>query len=143
MALNVLVVDDSAVMRSMIKRTLSISGIELGEVWEAGNGVEALRVLESNWLDLALIDINMPVMNGLELIDKMKSKSELADVPIIVISTEGCEKRIKSLQEQGVGFVHKPFTPEKIKAQIEALLGVMENAGTNSESAVLDSDLDF
>jgi len=114
MALNVIIVDDSGVMRSMVRRTLEMSGIELGQVYQAANGQEALALLESNWIDLALVDINMPVMNGEELIAAIRSRPEMANLPVIVISTEGSETRIERLHQQGAAFVHKPFTPEMI-----------------------------
>ncbi len=124
MALNILVVDDSAVMRSMIIRTLQMSGVELGEVHQAANGQEALVVLDQHWLDLALVDINMPVMNGEELIECIRQKPAIADLPIVVISTEGSETRIERLQQHGAKFVHKPFTPETIQQIIQSVTEV-------------------
>lgn len=70
MALNVLVVDNSMVMRTMIIKTLRLSGLELGDIHQAANGQEGLQVLENNWIDLALVDINMPVISGEEMIDR-------------------------------------------------------------------------
>ena len=124
MALNILVVDDSAVMRSMIIRTLQMSGVELGEVHQAANGQEALVVLDQHWHDLALVDINMPVMNGEELIECIRQKPAIADLPIVVISTEGSETRIERLQQHGAKFVHKPFTPETIQQIIQSVTEV-------------------
>ncbi len=68
MALNVLVLDDSAVMRAIIIKTLKLTGLPLGGIHEAANGKEGLEVLDANWVDLALVDINMPVMTGEEFI---------------------------------------------------------------------------
>ena len=68
MAFNVLVVDDSAVMRAMIARVVRLSGVPLGEMFEAPNGAEGLRVVREQWVDLVLLDINMPVMNGEEML---------------------------------------------------------------------------
>ena len=72
MALNTLVVDDSSVMRSIIIKTLKLAGLSLGEVLEAGNGQEGLKLLEDNWVDLALVDIHMPVMDGEEMINRLR-----------------------------------------------------------------------
>jgi len=124
MSMNVLVVDDSAVMRVMIIRTLEMSGIDLGEVQQAANGEEALKVLESNWVDLALVDINMPVMNGEQLIEEIRGQEEISDLPIIVISTEGSQTRIERLQQKGARFIHKPFTPETIKEIVDTVTEV-------------------
>lgn len=123
MALNVLVVDDSSVMRSIIIKTLYMSGLPLGEIHEASNGKEGLEVLEKNWIDLALVDINMPVMSGEEMIDHIRSNKETADLPIIVVSTESSETKIEMLQKKGAGFVHKPFTPELLREAIESMVG--------------------
>ena len=123
MMFNVLVVDDSAVMRAMIIKTLRLSGVPLGEIFQAGNGAEALEVLEDNWVDLALVDINMPVMNGEELIDRVREKDETRDLAIIVVSTESSETRIQKILGKGARVVHKPFTPEQVRDIIVDLLG--------------------
>ena len=129
MALNVLVVDDSAVMRKMIIRTLKLSGLPIGEIYEASNGKEGLAVLDEKWIDLALVDINMPVMNGEEMIDRMQSSPELADVAVIVVSTESSESRIEMLMRKGVEFVHKPFTPEDLRDAVVKMLGEFHDEG--------------
>jgi two-component system chemotaxis response regulator CheY len=123
MALNVLVVDDSKVMRGIIIKTLRLSRSDLGEVYEAGDGQEALKLLDEHWIDLALVDINMPVMDGGEMIDRLKENPATADLPVIVVSTEGSETRKGTLRQKGVGFVHKPFTPESLREAILRSLG--------------------
>jgi two-component system chemotaxis response regulator CheY len=127
MALNILVVDDSSVMRSIVIRTLRMSGLELNDILQAGNGKEALDVLGKNWVDLVLLDINMPVMNGMELIDSVRKIPELSDLPMIVVSTESSSTRIETLKQRGVGFVHKPFTPEMLRNSVIELTGVTLN----------------
>jgi two-component system chemotaxis response regulator CheY len=124
MSLNVLVVDDSSVMRAMIIKTIRMSGLELGDVYQAANGREGLDAARDNWVDLVIVDINMPVMNGEEMIDQMKTDPETASIPTIVISTEGSATRIERLQQKGVTFIHKPFTPEIIKDSIQSLTGI-------------------
>ncbi|MDJ0721140.1 MAG: response regulator [Desulfobacterales bacterium] len=124
MSLNVLVVDDSSVMRAMIIKTIRMSGLDLGDVYQAADGKEGLEAARDNWVDLVIADINMPVMNGEEMIDAMKADPEIADIPTIVISTEGSATRIERLQQKGVTFIHKPFTAEIIKASIESLTGI-------------------
>ncbi len=123
MAFNVLVVDDSGVMRAMIIKTMKMSGIELGEVHQAANGAEGLEALKNNWIDFVIADINMPVMNGEEMIDRMLADPEISDTPKIVISTEGSEERIERLREKGAEFIHKPFSPETIRDTILAITG--------------------
>ncbi len=124
MAINVLIVDDSAVMRAMILKSMRMSGLEIGEVLQAGNGQEGLDILGENWVDLVVVDINMPVMNGEEMIDRMRSDPGFSDLPIVVISTEGSEARLKRLQEKGAAFIHKPFTPEAIRDTIKTLMNL-------------------
>jgi two-component system chemotaxis response regulator CheY len=122
-ALNVLVVDDSAVMRRMIIKTLRLCGIPLGEIHEAGNGKEGMEVLDRSWVDLILVDINMPVMNGEEMITKLREKPELRDIAVIVVSTDGSATRIEMMHKKGAGFVHKPFTPELLRDTIVQTTG--------------------
>jgi len=124
MAINVLIVDDSSVMRAMIIKTLRMSGIPIGEAHQAANGQEGLDTLNQNWIDLAIVDINMPVMNGEEMIDKMLEDPETKDIPILVISTEGSKTRIERLKNKVSGFVQKPFSPEKIRDIVKEILGV-------------------
>ena len=123
MAVNVLVVDDSTVMRSMIIKTLRLSGIQLGDIHQAANGREGLDALGQHWIDLVLADINMPEMNGEDMIDGMLAAPDLKDIPVVVISTEGSRTRIRRLQDKGVRFIHKPFTPEIIRDTVKEVLG--------------------
>ena len=125
MAINILVVDDSAVMRSMIIKTIKNTGIEVGEVHQASNGAEGLEVVDSNWLDLLFIDVNMPIMDGMEMLEKVRQNPITMDMPVLIVSTESNTERIKIIDEQYAGFVHKPFTPEVLKEKILDVLGVM------------------
>lgn len=127
MALNVLVVDDSKVMRAMIIRTLKMTGVPLGEIHQAGHGQEALAVLKNEWVDLALIDINMPVMNGEELIEAVRGDPLTRDLSIIVVSTESSETRIERILAKGAEFVHKPFTAEILRQVILGVTGVSDD----------------
>ena len=122
--MKVLIVDDSSTMRKIVHRSLRQSGIELDGVLEASNGKEALDVLKSEEVDIILTDINMPEMNGLELIKAVKMSNETSQIPIIVISTEGADDIVKEAQSLGAaGFIRKPFTPENIKERFEEVIG--------------------
>ena len=125
MALNVLVVDDSSVMRKMIVRALKMSGLPIGQVHEAGNGQEGLEQMDRHWIDLALVDLNMPVMTGEEMIDRLRENHVTADVPVVVVSTDGSETRLARIRPKVAGFVHKPFTPEQLGAAITKVVGVL------------------
>lgn len=123
MALNILIVEDSAVMREMIIRTLRLSNLPLGEIYQASNGQEGLEIINKHWLDLVLADLNMPVMSGEEMIDKIRQNPETADLPVIIVSTESSETRIDLLMKKSDGFVHKPFSPESLR---ETILNIIE-----------------
>jgi len=124
MSLNVLIVDDSAVMRAMVAKTLRVAGLPIGQVLEAANGQEGLDALGENWVDLVFADINMPVMGGEEMIEKIRANPTWSDLPIVVISTEGSKAHIASLRAKGTEFVHKPFTPEIVRDVVANLTGV-------------------
>ncbi len=123
MGLNVLIVDDSSVMRSMIKKTIQMSGVPVSEFFQAENGQVGLDVLDREWVDVIFADINMPVMNGIEMIDIIRNNNDQKEIPIIVISTESSTTRIQEITEKGVQFIHKPFTPEKLREVIDDILG--------------------
>lgn len=142
MSFNVLVVDDSAVMRSMIIRILRLTGLSLGEVYEAPNGKEGLRILDDKWVDLALVDINMPVMNGEEMIDRIRKNQTTADLPIIVVSTESNIDRVESIRQKNVEFVHKPFTPEVLRKTVLQLTGI-SNEQLDGEDSLSEGGPDF
>src|SRR5262245_33496312 len=107
MAINVLVVDDSQVMRTMVIRTLKLSGIDIGELHEAQHGLEALRILQYHWVNLAIIDMNMPVMNGEDLLERMrKDVLDLATL-VIMVSSEGSKTRIERIRQLGAAYMQK------------------------------------
>jgi two-component system, chemotaxis family, chemotaxis protein CheY len=143
MAFNVLVVDDSAVMRAMISRVVRLSGVPLGEMFEAANGEEGLRVVAEQWVDLVLLDINMPVMNGEEMLRRLRAEPETASLPVIVVSTESSETRVHALEELGVAFVHKPFAPEDLRATILRITGVTPDDEYYALPAAGGGDDDF
>ena len=124
MAINVLIVDDSPAMRSLIARALRLSGLDLGSQFEAGNGDEALAVLRENWVDVILTDINMPGMNGEELVRALEADEVLKSVPVIVVSTDGTEARMHRLSAMGArGYLRKPFRPETLRNVVQKVLG--------------------
>jgi two-component system chemotaxis response regulator CheY len=143
MAFNVLIVDDSAVMRAMISRVVRLSGVPLGEMYEAGNGVEGLRVVGEHWVDLVLLDINMPVMNGEEMLRRLRAEPETASMPVIVVSTESSETRVHALEELGVAFVHKPFAPEQLRDTILRITGVTPDDEYYAVPALGGDESDF
>jgi two-component system, chemotaxis family, chemotaxis protein CheY len=130
MALNVLLVDDSAVMRAMLLKTLGMTGVPIGAVHHASNGAEGLAVLEQHWVDLLLLDISMPVMRGDEMLERVRALPELADLPVIVVSSESSAQRRDQMRALGAVFVHKPFTPEELRAVIMNITALHDESCT-------------
>lgn len=122
MAIDILVVDDSAVMRKMIKKTIRLCGLDVDHIHEAGNGKEGLQVLEREEVDFLFIDINMPVMNGMEMLNRVRQHKKTENIPVLIVSTESNEGRIEEIDRKGAGFVHKPFTPENLKEKMLAII---------------------
>jgi two-component system chemotaxis response regulator CheY len=118
-----LIIDDSSVMRKIIERSLRQAGVELSSVFEAGNGAEALTLLDKEKVDLILSDINMPVMDGLEFVRQAKGTKVSGDTPIVMITTEGSEANVMEALSLGArGYIRKPFTPDQVKEHVMPLL---------------------
>jgi two-component system chemotaxis response regulator CheY len=119
---NVLIVEDSKAIRSMIRVSLE----EAGDFFavEAGNGFEALKTLPSRHFDLIITDINMPDINGLELIGYVKSNPTYQAIPLIIVSTEKSEEdKKRGLALGAAGYVVKPFKKEELVAAVTQALG--------------------
>ncbi len=141
MAYSILIVDDSLPMRSVIKRTLKAAGYGTSEIFEAANGKQAVELMGNEWVDIVITDYNMPVMNGLKLIQSIKKDELLKDIPVVVISTEGSKSKIKEFMDSGAaGYITKPFTPEDIRDLIKDILGETNYDETSYDS---DENLDF
>jgi two-component system, chemotaxis family, chemotaxis protein CheY len=141
MAANILIVDDSLPMRSVIIKNIKASGFGAGNFYQAPDGNEALKVLKSEWVDLVITDYNMPDMNGAELVSEMKKDDELKTIPVIIVTTEGSQKKVQEFMEKGAdGYIKKPFTPEMIREKLTQLLGEMHNEN-NIENG--DDGIDF
>jgi two-component system, chemotaxis family, chemotaxis protein CheY len=140
--LNVLVVDDSVVMRKMVVKTLRMSGIPLGEVHEAGDGAEGLEVVSREWIDLAVIDLNMPVLDGQTMIERIRASDLTRDLAILVVSTDTSPGRREALKDCRVSFVEKPFTPERLRAEALRVTGLEESIDVEG-SAAAGGDFDF
>lgn len=122
MSKTVLIVDDSATQRLMIKKILKMIGLENITIKEAANGKEALEVIKSEPISLILTDLNMPTMSGEELIATLKSESATFNLPIIVISSKGAENTQIQLMEVGIdGILMKPFEPEQLATLIQQI----------------------
>jgi two-component system, chemotaxis family, chemotaxis protein CheY len=122
MSLNVLIVDDSAAIRKILHRVMMHADLQLGTVFEAGDGKEALEKLKEAAVHLILSDINMPNMDGLQLLRELKSMDAYKAVPVLMITTEGSQSVAMEAAGLGaVGFVRKPFTAEQIKEKLQGI----------------------
>jgi two-component system chemotaxis response regulator CheY len=123
---DVLVVDDSAAIRKILQRVLRQTGMAIHTIHEAGDGLEALTLLGAQKVDLILSDINMPKMDGLQLLAAIKASDHLRHIPVVMITTEGGETKVAEAVKLGAaGYVRKPFTADQIK---EKLAGIIEPA---------------
>jgi two-component system chemotaxis response regulator CheY len=141
MAFNVLIVDDSSTMRAVVKKAIRVSGFDVGEYREAADGQEALETLRSHWVDVVLTDINMPRLNGLELVAKMKEDELLNSIPVIMVSTEGNETKIRESVRLGArGYIKKPFHPEDIRTILREVMGEAQEGSKNVSAVPEGSD---
>ena len=125
---DILVVDDSAAIRKILTRVLRQTGMAIQTIHEAGDGEEALAVLRGHRVDLILSDINMPKMDGLQLLASLKASPEWNTIPVVMVTTEGGETKVAEAVKLGAsGYVRKPFTADQIK---EKLVGILEPAPT-------------
>jgi two-component system, chemotaxis family, chemotaxis protein CheY len=127
MAFNLLIVDDSNSMRTVVKKIVSLTGLEVSQILEADNGRKALDVLSGSWVDVVILDINMPEMNGLELLKRMSEDDVLKNIPVVMMTTEASEAHMKTAFELGAkGFIRKPFVPEELRKMLLGVLGFDE-----------------
>ncbi len=123
MSYNILIVDDSSTIRKILTRCISHTKIAVGNLYEAADGQEALSILEQHPVHLVMTDINMPNMNGLELLSAMKAQEKWKSLPVLLITTEGRVDTVVDAANRGAaGYVKKPFTADDIQAKIEPLL---------------------
>lgn len=118
---NILVVDDSKVMREMVIACLrAMSGLQFTQ---AASGLEAIEKLSLQPFDLVVLDLNMPDIGGVEVIEFVRAQDKLRNLPILVVTTRGDEGSRSRVMEAGASrFLTKPFTPEAILAEARALL---------------------
>ncbi|MEW6682254.1 MAG: response regulator [Nitrospirota bacterium] len=119
----VLVVDDSSTTRALIVAT--IEEMDGFETIEAPNGFEALKRIPQQPLDLIVTDINMPDINGLEIVHFVKHHPDYRSIPMIIVSTEGSDEDVKRGLDLGAAaYVKKPFEPEQLKSTIRRVANV-------------------
>lgn len=117
---NILIVDDSATSRMIIKRCFEMAGFQDSTYFQAEDGLKAMSVLQRESIDLVVTDLNMPKMDGNTFIKKLKIIDKTKNLPVMVISSMGNEKMDSELKGEGVlGIVQKPISPEKVMEVLE------------------------
>jgi two-component system chemotaxis response regulator CheY len=123
MAKDILIVDDSAAIRKILQRVLRQADVPMGEIHEAGDGVEALAALKDHKIGLVLSDINMPNMDGLQLLSQIRASAEHKELPVLMITTEGSQAKVMEAVNLGAnGYVRKPFTADQIKEKLAGIV---------------------
>lgn len=123
MSLDVLIVDDSAAIRKILQRVLRQAEVPLGQVFEAGDGLEALELLKNQAVGLILSDINMPNMDGLQFLSQVRANDAWKSVPVVMITTEGGQTKVMEAVQLGAsGYVRKPFTADQIKEKLTGII---------------------
>jgi two-component system, chemotaxis family, chemotaxis protein CheY len=121
--MDILIVDDSAAIRKILRRVLQQADVPVGQVIEAGDGMEALESMKKQKVHLILSDINMPNLDGLQLLSRLKANPEWKDIPVVMITTEGSQGKVmEALQLGAAGYVRKPFTAEQIKDKLTGIV---------------------
>ncbi len=123
MGKTVLIIDDSSTMRKIVTRSLRQAGLEVDNILEAGDGQEALQMLQGQKVDLILSDINMPNMDGLTFLKEKAANGAIKGIPVVMISTESGADVISEAKSLGaIGSIKKPFTPEQISETLGSLI---------------------
>ena len=123
MGLRILIVDDSPAMRAFVRRVVELSGLDVARYVQAADGSSALRLLQSEPVDIILTDINMPGMDGEELVRRLQQDRQLRSVPVVVVSTDATPNRIERMLGLGAKrYVTKPFSPEALRRELDRVL---------------------
>jgi len=126
--MRILIVDDSAMMRALIKRVIGLTELHVDEVVEAADGAEALRILESREINLLLTDVNMPGMTGVELLREIARLDRWPDLVRVIISTDGSASRRDEAEGLDVRcYLEKPFSPEVLRDVLSQAAGPLQS----------------
>ena len=126
--MRILIVDDSAMMRALIKRVIGLTELPVDEVVEAADGAEALRILETREVNLLLTDVNMPGMTGVELLREIARQDKWPDLVRVIISTDGSASRRDEAAELDVRcYLEKPFSPEVLRNVLSQAAGSLQS----------------
>lgn len=139
MPFNILIVDDSASMRKVLKKSIIMCHIGDINFSEAENGEEALKVLKKDWIDLIFTDINMPIMDGFELVSNLNNDNVHQNTPVIVVTSDTSAQNAEAAKKYKIKHImYKPFRPEEIRELLINLLGleVSEDGDTGDAEGI-------
>lgn len=126
MGYNILIVDDSKIIRAMVKKNIEMAGLPVASIHEAGNGEEALAVMADAWIDVVFADIHMPRMNGIEMVERMSADNILVSIPVVMVSSDRSQAHIDRLNNLGIrAYIKKPFRPESFRDVVADVLETM------------------
>jgi two-component system, chemotaxis family, chemotaxis protein CheY len=126
---DVLVVDDYSAIRKILQRILRQTGLGIGNIYGADDGLQALELLKIHKVDVILTDVIMPNMDGMELLAAVKSAPQWRHIPILLVTTEGSESKVSEALRLGAsGYVRKPFTADQIKEKLAGILAAKRQA---------------
>ena len=124
MPYTIMIVDDSAVMRKILERSLRQTRVPIAAVVEAGDGAEALQKLrEDGGIQVIFSDVNMPNMDGLEFLKQVKDSEQFKQLPVVMVTTEGAESKVlQALALGATGYIRKPFTSVQMEQALDKFL---------------------
>lgn len=124
MSRNVMIMDDSSTTRALVKRSLAMTGFSTRELFEAKNGAEGLAILTTKKVDLVLMDLNMPVMDGEVFLRSVDRQLRWSTIPFVVLSTERSPERLARILTQPTRkYLAKPFRPQALREVLQELFG--------------------
>ncbi len=124
MKLNILVTDDCSTVRLLISKTIRLSDLPVDRIIEAENGAEGLKQMAENRVDLILMDINMPEMDGVTMLEHMRMNPEYRKIPVLVVTAESNKQRVPTTDMDNIAFLSKPFTPQLLRDAVINITGV-------------------
>jgi two-component system chemotaxis response regulator CheY len=123
MSYNFLVVDDSITMRALVKRTIRSAGLAAEVFYDAADSEEALEILDRCKVDLILADLNLPEMDGAELIERLLAEPDTRAIPVVILADHPDMRTVQRLRSAGArGFLRKPFTVEALRDVVAGIL---------------------
>ncbi len=131
MSYSVLIVDDSALIRQSLQVALSMGHFPIGSMHTANDGRQALDILRKQYVDFLFLDLNMPGMDGFEVLEELRRSREWRSLPVIVVSTEINRNHPRLMQAGIQGFVVKPFKPEEICRAASDVFHILAPQGAN------------